>query len=490
MTALVKTRSTEPAWVLALPLLDDLQAGSLRHIFNRASQLPDDWSGMLGRTTLQEDFSGLRFQLAYMSYALALTHAHRLPAAPGLFREPFDTLIEKILSPDVWLYWHYVSTGNGPMNRSLGELPAQWNPVEVDNIMYSAYAQEGSLTFSINSLFWAEGGKHFPYNENSLNDHLYWNMVERGYLGIACEPNCVFQICNQVPILGFRLHDLIYGGNTAEEVTEGYLKAWSEFGLVNDRGNFTMMVQERERVAITPPVAPWADFWLGALMHAWNPDFVKRHYPQQIRQWQENGPDGTLWIRPPVPLSNSQITHPTARDFGWAAVCASEVGDTDTLERLLRYADTYLHPVWNDDGYHYRRHDEWLNADGNLTAMDPHTANALLPYARLNVPGGLAKLYAGVWGDAHFAEPAIVEITPSCDLRRAVYDRDHDALVVTIVGPAGSNVRMAVANALGRGHPQLARSGTPHPFDVDEAAGLVRIDVDLDGETTLVMTWR
>ena len=55
-------------------------------------------------------------------------------------------------------------------------------------------------------------------------------MVQKGYLGIACEPNCVFQICNQVPILGFRLHDTIYGGDIAQEVTEGYLRAWSEFG--------------------------------------------------------------------------------------------------------------------------------------------------------------------------------------------------------------------------------------------------------------------
>ena len=34
----------------------------------------------------QDDFGGYRFQLAYIPYALALTHVHRLPAAPGVFR--------------------------------------------------------------------------------------------------------------------------------------------------------------------------------------------------------------------------------------------------------------------------------------------------------------------------------------------------------------------------------------------------------------------
>lgn len=86
----------------ALPLLDDYQAGHLRRIRNLAAQLPDDWSGMMGRSSLQEDFGALRFQLAYMAHALALTHVHRLPAAPAFFRKPFDQLIAKMLSPDVW----------------------------------------------------------------------------------------------------------------------------------------------------------------------------------------------------------------------------------------------------------------------------------------------------------------------------------------------------------------------------------------------------
>src|SRR5215475_9342411 len=156
-------------WAESLPELDDLQVGALRRMLNLAGQLPDDWSGMQGPTTMQEDFGGLRFQLAYMSYALALTHVHRLPAAPGLFKEPFEQLIEKMLSPDVWAYWHYVSTGNGPINRNQGELPAQWNPVVKDNIMYSAYiqsmalmyrylfrddrfAKEGALTFAVQAM--------------------------------------------------------------------------------------------------------------------------------------------------------------------------------------------------------------------------------------------------------------------------------------------------------------------------------------------------
>jgi hypothetical protein len=507
VVAKLRPTATDTDWVAGTPVLDDLQAGSLRRILNLSEQLADDWSGMLGRSTLQEDFGALRFQLAYMAYALALTHVHRLPSAPALFREPFDRLIQKMLSPDVWLYWHYVSTGNGPLNQSLGELPAQWNPVETDNIMYSAYVQStvllyhylfrdrkyaepGALTFSIDPLFWAMGGKHFAYDENSLNDRLYWSMVERGYLGVACEPNCIFQVCNQPPILGFRFHDLVYGGSTAEEVTQGYLKAWQEFGILNDAGHFNMMVQEKERTVVTPPNAPWVDFWMASLMHAWNPDFVKRHYPQQLARWSVDGPDGTLWIKPGVSLSSGGPPRTSARDFGWAAVCAAEVGDAESLSRMLAYADRYLHPVWADGAYFYRRHDEWFAEDGTLSAMDPHTSNALLPYARLNVPDGLRKLYDGPWGDAHFAEPALVRMTPSLDIRRAWFDAGRNALALTVrpLQPI-TTAQLTISNALDRGAVQMFRDGQLYDNYEHAENGHLVVTLDLKGETTLVAVW-
>jgi hypothetical protein len=67
------------------------------------------------------------------------------------------------------------------------------------------YCQPGALTFSFFTPFWGGAEKRFEYDQNTLNEHVYWQMVESGYLGVACEPNCVFQICNQPAILGFRL---------------------------------------------------------------------------------------------------------------------------------------------------------------------------------------------------------------------------------------------------------------------------------------------
>ena len=493
-------------WAETLPELDSLQTGALRRMFNLAGQLPDDWSGMLGPTTMQEDFGALRFQLAYMSYALALTHVHRLPAAPGFFKKPFEQLIEKMLSPDVWAYWHYVSTGNGPINRGQGELPAEWDPVRKDNIMYSAYiqsmallyhylfrddryAQEGSLTFAVQAMFWGDGSLRFPYDERSLTEHLYWGMVERGFLGIACEPNCVFQICNQPAIFGFKLYDLVYGTSRADEVIQGYEKAWEDFGIVTEGGHFNMMVMEQERVAVTPPDAPWVDFWLGALMHAWKPELVEELFPAHIARWSEEAPHDTLWIRPAVQQKVDLSPVISARDFGWAAVTASEVGDEATLKRLLGYADHFMNPVRERGAYYYPRHDEHFDAEGRLSVMDPHTGNVLLGYARLNVKDGLRKLFTEPLDDAHFASPALTGLSDGLNVLRAFYDADRRMLALTLEPVAGPvDAVLDIGNGLSQGMPQLSHDGADASLcRADESR--LEIRATIAGRRSFVLTW-
>ncbi|MCF1473435.1 hypothetical protein FS763_16020 [Agrobacterium vitis] len=54
-------RKSEPFDVARMPMLDADQIGHLRRIENLSLLLPDDWSGMQAKSTLQEDFGGLAF---------------------------------------------------------------------------------------------------------------------------------------------------------------------------------------------------------------------------------------------------------------------------------------------------------------------------------------------------------------------------------------------------------------------------------------------
>lgn len=207
-----------------------------------------------------------------------------------------------------------------------------------------------------------------------------------------------------------------------------------------------------------------------------------------MAMWSVDAPDGSRWIKPALSLVKDYP--PLTCDLGWAAVCASELGDTDSLNRLLKFADTHLQPRWQDGALYYKRNDQWFDADGMLAAMDPHTSNALLPYARLNVPSGLKKLYDGPLNDNHFAQPAIVAVSEGADLRRAWFDPDRNALAVSVgKATAKKPVSLEIANA--PGEPLLTvTDGILRSSAVKRlASGNLAVDVHHDGPATLVLTW-
>lgn len=420
-------------------VLDREQAAHLRHWDNLSRRQTHDWSLMQGKGLGEDDFGGYRFQLSYMIYGLALVHRHTLPAAPGLFAPMMKRLIDKLLLPDVWMYWRDVSRGGSVFNAHLAAgYEEQWNPVGQDNIMYSAYVQScaamhdylfgedhyakaGSLTFRHWSFFWGGPERRFEYDRDSLTQHLYWQMVRSGYVGIACEPNCVFQICNQPAIIGFRMHDLITGSKTADEVTKSYETVWQEFGRLDANGHYNMMIMEDSRkVRPNETRAPWVDAWCGALMNSWNKDFVKGNYARQITDFLERPTSGTLQVRslPAREVMGQAVISDTC-DFGWVAAWASEMGDNETLSGLLAHADAFMSPTYLDNGLYYPRNDRKTDSAGNRTEIEPMSGNVTLGYARLNVPDGLWGLYNIPWPEDHFKQPALTQVARNVQVTQA-----------------------------------------------------------------------
>ncbi len=420
-----------------LPLTDQ-QLGHLRHFDNLSRLAPNDWSLMQSLAPHQDDFTGYRFQLAYMVYAAALSHRNRLPAAPGRFQPMIERLVNKLLEPEVWLYWRDTSRGGGWFNAHLADsYSEEWDPVIKDNIMYSAYVQStallhdylfrrdsfaepGTLTFRFWSMFWGGDEKSFAYDRDSLNEQLYWQMVRNGYIGVACEPNCVFQICNQPAILGFRMHDLITGGSRTAEILAGYEQAWADFGRLDAAGHYNMMVfEDSQAVVPNAEPMPWVDAWCGTMMHMWNREFVREHYAEQVAAFLAPQPDGTVAVKPSSREFNGRPTPYKNADLGWVATWASEVGDTQTLDGLLEYADCHMNPTVRNGGLYYPRRDAIYDETGRYVEMDPLSGNALLAYARLNVEGGLWTLFNEPWSDRHFSEPALTQVAFDVDVSRA-----------------------------------------------------------------------
>lgn len=449
--------------VSRFPILDPLQLGHLRHIENLAAQPDGEWSKMGIPDPGQEWLDSYRYQLAQMAYALALAHYHRLPAAPAVFRRTFDHLIRKMLRREVWGYWKDTSQSGPYVNPDIKELRKGWtDPVVRENIMYSghlsamvglhsmlfdddSYDRPGALTFVHNPIFWGMQPEKFEYSRSSLNEVIYWQMVENGWLGVACEPNCVFIVCNQFPMLGFRFADLRKGTSVAEEATQSYRAAWEKKGIFSNEGWFHGWWRIEQDEFVPPKSVGWTA-WGGAVMNAWNCDFVHGIYRDQLRGVLKYGPDGLVSLHPNsvVPRVRGALaggqpidgiedrTYPWPMpDVGYVAMLLSEMGDPD-LQGLLAHADRHMSPTWSDGGLYYPRNDQSYDAEGNLIRMDRLTGNAMLAYARLNVPDGLRALYNRPWTRDHFADPALQRVTLALDVTRAIYDLDAKVLVLTI----------------------------------------------------------
>lgn len=198
--------------------LDLKQAGHLRHYHNLVNQPRGEWHHF-GTADAHEEFDdAARYQLATMAYAAGAAHYHHLPALRGLFKQLMRQMIHRMLRREVWSYWYTNSLGGTVFNPDLKELRKPWaDPVVKENIMYSGhlllmtslyamlfdddeFEKEGSLTFNWNPLFWGLGPETFVYDNRKLQKVILQQMEENEWVGVCCEPNAVFVVCNQFPV--------------------------------------------------------------------------------------------------------------------------------------------------------------------------------------------------------------------------------------------------------------------------------------------------
>ena len=198
--------------------LSAAQAGHLRHFYNTSAALDGEWPHMGSQEPDQGFLDAYRYQLATMAYATGLTHYHRMPAMRGLFKPLMRRLIHKMLCKEVWSYWYLTSQSGIRIDPDLKELRKPWpDPIVKENIMYSGhlllmtslyamlfnddeFEKPGSLTFDWNPTFWGMGPEKFEYDNRSLQAAILKEMEGGGWVGVCCEPNMVFVVCNQFPV--------------------------------------------------------------------------------------------------------------------------------------------------------------------------------------------------------------------------------------------------------------------------------------------------
>ena len=414
------------------PALDAKEVGALRWFVKLARQAPGDWSGMGGLEPGQEWLEAYRYQLAFMTYFLALEQYHKTPAYRELATSTMDLLIQKMMRKDVWHYWAESSKGSKKFNPALQDYGPGWvDPVREKNIMYSGhvmhmvglyemlsrdfkYDQPGALTF-----VWDVSGDvrgKYEYDHTSLVERADKQITENACHSIECEMNLVFPECNQHPMLAIMLHDALHGTTWAPEARKALENTFKEKGFIDPKTHRAMAFYMVEQGMVVPSAAADADGWTGVMMNSWDPGSVATHYPYQREAALERLPDGT---------AHAKVSMFGMLGEGFFAMLAKEVGDEATAQALLEWADKNLNPVEKDGYFYYPRND--------ARKVSPLTG-ILIACARANLKDGVSAMHNQPWGEKHFDDPYVANVPyPRAIVTRAVWDASEQALVLTLV---------------------------------------------------------
>jgi len=448
------------------PALSTQQMGHVRHMINLANQLDGDFS-LMGEfdPVYYMSFHAYQFQIAFAAYALASAHYHYTPAQRDLYQKASARLIKRMIYKDVWDYWAHTSKfdltdrtetedgGEIMVNYSEDDWYGWIDPNIKKNIMYSGhllqmvglhemlfddhrYDESGSLMFRFAPVENGQGPIEMKYDHDRLTKVIHEQFVEDHFRGIECERNAVYAECNQHPILGLMHYDFKHGTSLSPEVRREFKKTIEKRHYVNPETHTTMYFLKVKQDEVVPATYAWADGWNGHAQHAWDKEYIESLYPHQLKRYMPSMLRG--W-----PFEN--MGWAGSFDFGWFALLASEVGDTETVQTMTDYADAHFDPTWRDGGYYYPSTPDYVwnfsrDWKGHIQNIGPVTGNVLVGFARINPKDGLWEIYNRPWEKSHFAEPFISDVEYlEASVTQAVYDAEKDALIVTLApGPVKS----------------------------------------------------
>jgi hypothetical protein len=176
---------------------EDLQRQRL--LFDRALQPVRDFGGFEWRDQFQT--AAIRYQVNFLSYALATTRARYAPAADAYFEEAQAKLLHKIGDHRLWRYWQ--------LENAWGRLRLDADPVPDENIMYSGFtALQMALSGLPDDLVLRRQDREWRrYSLDGIAGRLADQYRASPYGLLACEPNWIYPLCNLITAAGIKASD-------------------------------------------------------------------------------------------------------------------------------------------------------------------------------------------------------------------------------------------------------------------------------------------
>jgi hypothetical protein len=442
------------------------EMGMFRWYLSASDDPLDDFTKIKSWDVDQAYQSSYRYSIAFMTYFFALEQYHKLPAWREYIQPHMDRLILKMLQKEVWQYWALRSKGVSIIEPLLNTpYPEEHDPIAKKNIMYSGHLGQmiGLYEMLYRDLKWDapaslvfkwSDDEQYVYNNYSLQKVMYDQMVNNSYHSIECEPNAVFAECNQHPILSFMLYDQVHGTSFAEARIL-FLDFFNKNMFINPITHETIvmyLVKQKTTMSqefcssgnglalFSVPLA-WlgiiqanasiSNGWNGAFMHAWEPALIERHYPYQKKNHVIEPDSSTAHMK--VEMITDQIATPLF------AMLSAEVGDSSTRDKLVAWCKDFYKPTWDNGMLHYPvGEDTYVNlSKTEWTAWPQAFTGVAIACAAAIPPNGILKLHNKPFTQRDFASPLVTGVSfPNVLLKRAIYDFEKEALVVTTEGGA------------------------------------------------------
>ena len=317
--------------------LDDLRR--LRLLLDRALQPVERFDGFEWIDQFQT--AAVRYQVNFISYALAMAAYAHLPAFEGYLAAAQRNLIAKQRDHRMWRYW--------ALESLWGNLRAGPDPIARDNIMFSGflaaqiafarsglgitdYDAPGSLRFARSS------GASFAYSLPEIIALLARQYRSAPYGLLACEPNWIYPLCNLITAGAIRAADAQYGTRHWDGIEDRF-RHHLETDFMSTDGRLMAFRSSLTGLG-TAAVG-------GAAMQAIQCFFLNAIFPDlAVRQWSRvrHALIGRLQRRAlwPIDVGNYRFTR--AASYAMTAAAAAEMGDPETAQRLLDRLDVE-HPT-------------------------------------------------------------------------------------------------------------------------------------------------
>lgn len=334
-------------------MLPERLAGYLRYIESIAQQPPNHWNGFYV-TQLEHMAFGLRFQLAFASYALAALARH--PAVSfdeqARARDALAALITRMQQRRVWAYWAIRAA----------QYDLTTDPVAHGNAEYSAHlammlgayrAAGGDDRFDEPfGLRWAPE-EYYSYSHHSLIETLAQQMRATPMHAVESTPEEIRVTCMCFVLWALRLydqqHNTTYAALGDEWLAFVQKRLLARAPRLLSPSVFIPTYQRRPRILSSAGMSV-VDAQVLAALHPLYPDFTTPLVERFLRNIRhDNGhayvPTNQTWERREV----SDQTLATA----FAYLLAVELDDHDLANALLAYTDATFAPTDNQDQRSY-----------------------------------------------------------------------------------------------------------------------------------------